>query len=158
MAWETEIVEQVRVIINDIESPQVYSDTRIERASIIAAAQSIKEINYNTNYLVDITLQTITPDPTELDPKDLDFINLVSLKCACLILGGELRQYSLSSVTVVDGPSTISIGSIVKNLKDTYETLLKQYDKAKYLYQAGLSGQSITTPTTVSSLYPYQEF
>ena len=29
MAWETEIVEQVRVVINDTESPQTYTDTRM---------------------------------------------------------------------------------------------------------------------------------
>lgn len=158
MAWETEIVEQVRVVINDTESPQTYTDTRIERATIIAAAQAVKEIDFSRVYSVDITLQTISPDPTGLDPKDLDFINLVSLKCACLILGGELRQYSLSSVTVVDGPSTMSFGSIFRNLKETLDGLLKQYDKAKFLYQSGISGQCITTPTTATNIYPSQEF
>ena len=158
MAWQTEIVEQVRVIINDTESPQKFTDSRIERATIIATSQVLKEINFSTVYTVDITLQTITPDPTSLTPKDLDFVNLVSLKCSCLILGGELRQYSLSSISVTDGPSTISFSGIFKNLKETHDLLTKQYAKDKCLYQSGLVGQAISTPTTVSSLYPTQEF
>lgn len=158
MSWKTEIIEQVRIIINDIDSPQTYTDSRIERVVIIAAFQSLKEIDFSTTYSINIATQTISPDPTSSASRDADFINLVSLKTACLMLTGELRKYSLGSVSITDGPSTINMGQVFTNLQKTYNEILRQYEKYKVTYQSSNVGQAVSTPTTVQNIYPTQGF
>lgn len=161
MSWQTEIVEQVRVIINDIDEPQTYSDSRIERVCIIGAVQVLREIDFSSTYTINISTQTISPDPSEISTKDNDFMHLVSLKVACLILTGECRKYALCGVSVDDGPSSIDMKGIYKNLKDLQDSIQRQYDKAKILMQSGGNGgvgRAVTTPTTVENLYPIQDF
>lgn len=144
--WESECVEIVRVLINDIGTIEKYEDCRIERILIVAASQLIQEVNFDTRYTVSISGATITPDPVE--NQDTSFINLLCLKAAVLITNGELRIYALSGMKVVDGPSTIDVGSAFMGVKDLYTELLNRYEKERMMHQMGQNGQAISTPTT----------
>lgn len=157
MSWEVEMVEVVRVMLNDMADSPTYSDERIERAVIVGAYQLVQEVTFATTYTVSIRPASITPDPTN-EPLDPAFIYLCALKTACLIMQGEFRKYSLSSLQITDGPSSISTAGRATAIKALYDGLCAKYDMAKAKFALGKGGQAITTPTTVSNLYPNQEF
>lgn len=157
MSWETELVEMVRILIDDASDTPTYSDERIERAIIVGAYQLVQEVSFDATYTVSIRPATITPDPTN-EPVDALFVNLWSLKTACLMLQGEVRKYSLQSLQVTDGPSSISTAGRVNAIKSLYDSLCAKFDAAKIRYMTGIGGQAITTPTTVTNIYPFQEF
>lgn len=151
MCWESECVEIVRVLIDDMDTVQTYTDNRIERALLVAAMQVTREVGLTTTYDVNILEATITPDPT--DPKDQSFINLICLKCAYLIVHGEAKRYGSSSMVVSDGPSSVSFGAAYKALKEIAENLKNDYEREKNKYQMGVSGGVVTTPTTYTGYY-----
>lgn len=150
MAWTTEVIEVVRYIIGDLDTPYKYSDERITKAASISASVLINEIPFANNYVVNVSTNTITPDPTEVDPKDYDFINLLALKTSCLILQGEMKVYAGSSLRIVDGPSTIDVGSIYSNTQQMLADLIRTYESKKmyYLMSSSGYGKAITTPST----------
>lgn len=150
MAWATEVTEVVRYMIGDVDSPQKYTDERITKAASISASALVSEITFPNNYQVEVSTNTITPDPTEVDPKDYDFINLLALKTSCLILQGEMKIYAGSSIRVVDGPSTIDVGSIYSNTQQMLANLIRVFESKKHYYMMGSSGygKAITTPST----------
>ena len=159
MTWEIEIVEQVRVLINDLADTPTYTDARIERVIIIAANQVTQELQFERNYIVDISDADIVPDPTDSDPKDYTFMNLIALKAACLIMGGELKQYSLiGGISVKDGPSSIDTGNLFKNLSELSKQICGDYAAEKTRYQMGYNGTnrvgSVNTPFTQQSTCP----
>ena len=156
MTWEVDLVEAVRVYINDIDAVEAYSDSRIERVVVIAAAQVIQEIQFPTTYSVDIQLSTISPDPTN-EPKDTSFLILVALKTSCLILSGEVKQYSLvGGISVTDAGSNINMGNVFKNVQETAKGVCLAYAHAKMEYKMGQSSANstaVTTPTTWTNGY-----
>lgn len=147
MSWETECVEIVRVLINDINAVEKYEDCRIERVILVAATQLIQEVSFPDTYTINVIASTISPDPTE-DPIDNSFINLLCLKTALMITNGEMRKYAMAGMKVVDGPSTIDVSSAYNSVKGVYEDLLNKYEKERMMYQMGRSGQAVTTPST----------
>lgn len=90
MAWETEIVELLRIMINDMDdSAYRYTDARLQKVIVGAAQMVITEVGnrFITTYTTDIMATSITPDPCdrEVGTRDDDFINLTLLKAACFI-------------------------------------------------------------------------
>lgn len=158
MTWQTEVVEQVRVLINDMDDTQTYTDDRIERVGIIAALQVLSDVQFPTTYSVDIQRATISPDPTTLSTKDYDFINLMSIKTAYLIIYGELKKYSLvGGISVQDGPSSINL-NVFYNLRDVARSMDERYMREKNtikMSQSSINSQAIITPTTNSNGYGY---
>lgn len=114
----------------------------------------MREIDFSTTYTVNVSGSTITPDPTDSDPKDELFLYLVSLKTSILIVSGELRTYALSSIKIVDGPSSIDSSAVFNNLKILSQKLQDEYAQAKILAQSARNGEAIMTPYTNSRLWP----
>lgn len=158
MTWQTEITEQVRVQIGDLGDTPTYSNTRIERAMVVGALQVLQEVDLPTAYIIDVAAQSITPDPTALSPKDVNFMNLIALKTSFLIVNSELRSYALSGAFVIDGPSQINMTSIYSNMKSLATALNTQYQHAKVLFQCGRNGQAVSTPSTILNIFPIQDF
>ena len=145
--WESECIERVRVLVNDLDTTQKYDDCRINRVLVVAASQLIQEIYFDVTYTVNISQATISPDPAD-DPRDETFLNLLSLKTAVLISNGEWRRLGGFSMRISDGPSTIDIGGAVEAAKNLYNMLNEQYEKEKLMQKFGKNGHAITTPTT----------
>ncbi len=158
MTWETECTEVVRVLINDLSEPYKYDDCRITRVLKVSATQIVTEIDFPVDYTVNLFLGTITPDPAATDNRDENFLNLLALKTAVLITNGEVREYSLASFRVVDGPSSIDTTARTQNMKLLAAGLESKYEKLKAIYQSGQIGQAVLSPYTVDSIYPYQNF
>lgn len=85
MAWQDQIPLVVRVWINDLSETPTYSDDRLEQLIVIAAQYTLHEMNFNQNYIINISDRVITPDPTTLESPDHDFIGFVALKSACML-------------------------------------------------------------------------
>jgi len=155
MSWQGEMSTIVRYLINDVDSSNyTYSYERIETAILISAQLVLTEFDFENTYIVDVEQCYLNPDPT--DPttglvtanKDDGFINLVSLKTACIILGSELKTQSLNAVRVSDGPSSIDYTAVAANVRFLYEHACKQYEEYKFNYAAGNNavGKAIISP------------
>lgn len=156
--WQTECVEIVRHLINDLADTPTYTDSRLVRLLVVAALQVTEEISFSTTYTVDISLSSITPDPSASTSRDNAFINFICLKAAVILLDGELRYYSIGGVRVTDGPSTIDTTSRVGFVKQAADVMNKKYSQVKIMHQMGVAGTAILTPYTVQNLYPDTRF
>lgn len=134
MTWETEITLLVRGLVQDLCSPQIYTDESLQQNIAIGAHFVKTEITFNTTYTIDLVTPDITPDPTTQDPKDLDFMNLVALKSACMILGGEVKIAAGKSISVSDAGASISMSGRSKEIKSMYDDMCSKYEHSKLLY------------------------
>jgi len=119
MAWTTTMVSMVRVLINDTEATQTYTDARLQDILAVAARYVEQEISFNTDYTIDISVPSISPDPTVTI--DDAFTNFVVLKAACLTDISTLRTKAvLAGLEARCGPA------ILKTLKslDGFRELL----------------------------------
>ena len=155
MAWTSDMVVMTRYIINDVDdSAYTYTDSRIQQSIVIAANLVLTEIDFDNSYTIDINAVTITPDPTSSSPKDIAFMNLVSLRAAVIVFSNEAKLASRQGIKIKDGPSEIDtfgrLGSALRML----DRAKKDFDKARVDYIVGNArvGQVILGPYTVEGI------
>ena len=160
MSWQGEMTTMVRTLISDVDpSNYTYSNQRLETTILVAAQIVMTEIDFENKYTVDVEQCYITPDPTDATTphatinRDDAFINLVSLKTACIIMGSELKTQSLNAVKVVDGPSSIDFTAVAANIRYLYDYSCKNYEEYKFNYAAGNNavGKAILSPYSPGS-------
>ena len=165
MSWQGEMTTIVRTLISDVDSNNyTYTNERLETSILVAAQIVLTEIDFENTYTVDVEQCYLRPDPT--DPltglatvdKDDAFINLVSLKTACLILGSEMKTHALNAVKVSDGPSSIDYTAVVANIRYLYDYACKNYEEYKFNYAAGNNavGKAILSPYSPGSDVVYR--
>lgn len=165
MSWQGEMTTIVRHLVNDVDPAKyTYSDQRLETSILVAAQIVLTEVDFENTYTVDVEQCYLTPDPT--DPttglttanKDDGFINLVSLKTACIILGSEMKTQSMNAIRVSDGPSSIDFTAVAANVKFLYEHACKRYDEYKFNFAAGNNavGKAILSPYAPGSDIAYR--
>lgn len=139
MAWKEEIPIIVRTWINDLSDTPTYSNDRILQLITVAAQYVSREISFTNSYSVDIVNKEITPDPTTLGEKDVDFIGFVSLKASCILDQSSLRTKAASEgIRASLGPANLSVNGSLRG----YEIILSQgpcylYDNLKTEYEIG---------------------
>jgi hypothetical protein len=135
MAWTTNLVTALRVIIADMDSVS-YTDARLQSILSVGALYVKQEINWSTVYTIDITVPTISPDPTLTATLNTDFSNFIVLKSACLINQGELRTKAIiAGLEAKCGPAVLKTGGHLDGFKQLieigpcamYEVLKKEY-------------------------------
>lgn len=148
MSWQDEMVPIVRALINDMDSPTTYSDTRLEETIVIAAQMTNLFITFGNTYTISVSSTSISPDPTE--SRDDAFINLVSLRAACFIYDSEAKQASRLGIRVNDGPSSIDVSGRLSSALALAKKFQDMYDFARVQYLAGnsIAGQAVLTPYT----------
>lgn len=120
MSWNTEISTIVRVLINDLQQPYAYSNSRLEQVIVVAAKYVQFDVVLDHTYTINIEDPNITPDPTEDD--DSIFISLVSLKAACIIDQSNFRtKASLEGIRAALGPASISTNGSIAGWKNILE-------------------------------------
>jgi hypothetical protein len=85
LVWYFTPLMIIRTLINDLGATPDYSDARLNDIFLVAAYQVDTDLNFD--YTVDMEAGTISPDPTT----DEIFINLATLKAACIIDRGNAR-------------------------------------------------------------------
>lgn len=148
MSWQSTMTTMVRFLINDVVSPYTYSDERIQQAIVVSARLVLQEIEFDNDYVIDVTNITITPDPTDVN--DTAFINLVSLKTGCFIDIGQLRTKTASAGWLVKGGShVVDTRGVAEAYKILMEKgLCKVYEDAAWEYRTGSQtpGRAILSP------------
>lgn len=144
MAWQSDVVRIIRVLIDDTDYDNyTYTDQRLENTFVVGAYTMIAEIDFQTEYTVNLASNEITPDPST----DIDFIALGSLKAACLILSSEYKIAANCAVTVKDGVSSISYGPVADHLKNIKDDICGKYEELAQDYEYGNSiGLAILGP------------
>lgn len=135
MSWDLDMVRIVRYLIDDVSDTPRYSDSRLAECIVIAAQMCETEVSFDNDYTINIASTSITPDPVSLN--DNGFINLVSLKSACIVYKGEHRASSDTVAVFRDGSTILDNTESVKQKKTLYEDLRKQYEESKLQYIAG---------------------
>lgn len=145
--WQDKSTIIVRSLINDLDSTDyTYEDNRLMQLFVTAAHLIKKEVEFNTTYTIDVVGIEITPDPSSDDA----FINLVSLKTACMVLAGEVKTYAANGIKIVDAGASIDMSQAFDNHKKLYDQLCKDYERAKMAYVLGNVNtiKAILTPYT----------
>lgn len=164
MSWQGEMITMVRTLVSDVDPTNyTYSNERLETSILVAAQIVLTEIDFENVYTVDVEQCYLSPDPT--DPatglvtanKDDAFINLVSLKTACIIMGSEMKTQALNAVRVTDGPSSIDYTAVAGHIRFLYEFSCKAYEEYKFNYAAGNNavGKAILSPYSPGSQVAY---
>lgn len=147
-SWQGEMITILRHLIDDTNSDSyTYGYDRLETTLLVAAQIVSLEVTFGKTYTIDVEDGVLTPDPTTAT-RDDSFINLACLKAACIVLGSELKTYSLKSIRVTDGPSSIDMSSIATHLKFLYTNACEKYEQYKFNYISGVNvgGKAILTP------------
>ncbi len=116
MAWTTDLVLMVRVLINDLNLPQKNTDTYLQQVIITAGIIADSEIIFPFIYAYDISAITIIPDPVLSG--DALFQALVPLKAACIMNQGDFRLALGQGIKVRDGDSAIDTSVSFRGYKD----------------------------------------
>jgi hypothetical protein len=138
MSWEIEIPIIVRTLINDLEDQPVYSDERLKQIITVAAKYVQFDVVIDHAYSVDVSLGTISPDPT--NDRDEIFISLVSLKAACIVDQSVLRtKAATEGIRAALGPALLSVNGSLDGIKmvlemgpcAAYDELVSHWDVAQ---------------------------
>lgn len=156
MAWDDEMVAIVRGLIQDYADPDTgdpptYTDDRLSTIILIAGQHVQARVGTAASYKINVADVTITPDPTARANRDESFINLASLKAACILVNAEVRQFTAQGISVRDGTSAVSLSRSPASLSLMQKTYCSEYENALYIYQmnganGGVVGEAVVGP------------
>jgi hypothetical protein len=146
--WQDYSIPIVRTLISDSVTSTSYSDSRLEETLVHCAFIINQIVDFEYDYTVNIAETSITPDP--IANTDNDFIMLMSLKAASIILQSEVKTMAAQSYRITDGPSTIDVTGVYKATKELADQMTEDLKMALLQYQIGNSkaGQAILGPYT----------
>jgi hypothetical protein len=136
MSWQNEMTLIVRTLINDLDQPYEYCDSRIEQLITVAATLVQQEANLTQTYAIDVTNLTITNDPTT-PVRDDNFVTLTCLKSACLIDQSTFRtKAALEGIRTSLGSASLSVTGNLSGFKAIldqgpcamYQQVLEEYN------------------------------
>lgn len=133
----------VRHLIDDTnEDDYEYSDDRLIVLIFVAAAYVNNDIS--AGYTISLCNKTIDSEPSS------NFINLVSLKAACMLMRSSQTSWARNDFKVSDGPTTVDLKGAADKTKAAADSLCDQYERAKidYLMGRSLNGYIISTPNS----------
>ena len=162
MTWQNTSLIMLRTMLNDAGCSTVkYTPQRLDDLLITAAYFLPTEINFSSDFVVNVTTRTITPDPGETATSDGDeFISLMVLKAACIADEGNFRTAALAQgVTARCGPAvlqTSSYGQYLCTLLNegpckSYEELKKKYN---FSYDGGRILRAVMSPFAANKYDP----
>lgn len=137
MSWQDEIPEMIRYAIGDVDSPQKYTDARLQKQVVISANLIQSEVALDNTYTISISATGISPDPTNDTYKDNPFVTLIVLKSACMLAQNESRIYVGQSISVVDNGSSVDTRERAKSALELSKSFCAQYEDAKWQYATG---------------------
>tara|TARA_Y100000296_G_scaffold49519_1_gene56739 strand:- start:247 stop:810 length:564 start_codon:yes stop_codon:yes gene_type:complete len=148
MSWQNTSLLMLRTMLNDAGVSETrYSTQRLEELLITSAYFLPLEINFDTEYTVNVASYSISPDPGgSTPPGDGDeFISFMVLKASCLADEGNFRTAALlQGVNARIGPAHLNTSQYGVQLA----TLLtqgpcKSFEDLKEQYNFSYEGKKI---------------
>lgn len=153
MEWDSEIPRIIRHLIDDFSVPPKYSDERLAELVLVAAQEVSREVDLSSTYSINLGTLSITPDPTVTATRDEDFIVLISLKAACILMRAEFRRAAGKSVSFRQGSSAMDLRGQATGTQAAAKTFCEHYEQVKFNYAAGVSsigGVAVLGPINLS--------
>ena len=142
MAWETDLVLTLRVLIGDLNAPQKNTDAYLQRVIVAAGIFVNNEIDLSNDYVFDIANVTITPDPVEIG--DTVAQALFPLKAACIMNQSQFQVALGQGIKVRDGDSAIDTSVGFRGYRDILQYgPCASYEKLKWQIQAASSAENV---------------
>jgi hypothetical protein len=160
--WQNTSLIMLRTLLNDAGCDTVtYTPQRLNDLLITAAYFLPLEINFNTDFVVDVEAKTITPDPIDSSVADGDeFINFMVLKSACMADEGNFRTAALAQgITARIGPASLQTSNYGQYLGmlmnegpcKTFAELVKLYNMS---YEGKKIIRAVMSPFASNSFDP----
>lgn len=147
MAWQDEMTMILRVMVNDLDTPYKYTDDRLE--TVIVAATGMVQFDasykFTQNYIGDITVPSITPDPTDRvnNTRDDNFVTLTLLKSACFIDNSAAREAARKGgISIREWNTSIDTRGVFaafQQILEGDEGWCKKYADSLFIYLAGFT-------------------
>lgn len=156
MSWDTELVERLRYVINDIDAADyTYTATQLQKFLAVAAGQVLNDTTQyssviGSGYVINVSATgsaMIQPDP--LDAGSIGFENLIVFKAACIIARSELKTAGvLGGWKITDDRSTIDGTQSVAAAKDAAASYCSAYTDTLIEFKEGnrYAGHAILSP------------
>lgn len=141
--WQINIIKMIRAIIGDAScetSPYQYSDIRLLNLATISAYTVYNTISFDNEYTINIGSNLIDPDPFAIN--DSAFNILTAYKAASTLLNSEVKAQAANSVSVKDGPSSISMAGMGRELQAAAKIALDTYKDLEYDYKRTKSSEN----------------
>ncbi len=147
--WEVEIPIIIRNLISDLDSPPIYSDSRLIQLITVAANYVVSDVNLDVDYSIDVVAQTISPDPSAPATRDTDFISFLALKASCILDQSTFRtKAAMEGIRTALGSANLSIAG---NLAG-YKTILDSAQGPCGLYQSLTFEHNIGNATAIRAV------
>jgi hypothetical protein len=150
MAWQDEMVDILRTMVNDTAGSK-YTDDRLQEVLTVAARLVGFDADFRADYLVDRPNLSIAPDPTTSVPRDEAFIDLVTVRAAAMLDQGAAAVAAGQAILVEDVGSKIDLREAFKAQLSlfqkgwgaVYDRMLGEYLAGQ---QSGSMGAVILSP------------
>jgi hypothetical protein len=154
MAWQDVMVIMLRAMVDDLDdTSRKFTDDRLEQTLAVGAFQVLRELTFSTSYVVDVVKIKITPDPTDSvnGTNDESFVNLATLKAACIIDRGAASTAAGQAIAVKDGTSAIDLRGILDGrmkllAKGGYCSVYKETKTEYQVNQSTSAGAAVMSP------------
>lgn len=144
MSWQGTMSEMVRHIIDDVDpSNYTFDQERIEKTILVAAQMLSLEVDFENTYTINIEGCSLSPDPSD-SPVDESFLNLVTLKAACIITASEFKTQARQAVSANDGKSSIDKRGVAAHFAVIYKDVCNKLEEKilEYKMTGGATGDS----------------
>jgi hypothetical protein len=160
--WEDTMVLMLRALLNDLDSDNyTYTDARLKQMLTIGAYNVKADADFGTDYTINVTGPTISPDPVV--NQDEDFVILTVYKTACIIVASEVKTQANNAIAIKDGPSSIDLRGISGQLGTVREDYCGKYSELlnRHRYENSITGsmnigQAILGPYSPGSDFAIQ--
>ena len=143
--WQNTSLIMLRTMLNDAGCDAVrYPPQRLSDLLITAAYFLPLDINFSSDFVVDVEARTITPSPIDQDDGD-EFINFMVLRAACMADEGNFRTAALAQgVSARLGPASLTTSNYGQYLQMLLnEGPCKTYDRLVEVYNMSYEGSKV---------------
>lgn len=148
MSWDSLMPILLRNVIGDTAAAPKYDDPTLENLLLSAAQFITLRVNLPQTYTIDVENGAITPDPTDVATRDNAFINLVTLKAACMLMTTEVRIYGQQAIAIRDGTSAIDLKRDLAELRALADGFCRDLQQSitDYYHSTAPPGEAVIGP------------
>lgn len=152
--WDTELVDKLRLIINDLDSTNyTWTDTQLEKFILISLGFLDSELSQWVSitygpYTIDYTNITTDPDPVTIGASQ-GFQNLIVYRAALIIAGSDLKKLGATAGwKIVDDKSTLDGTQALLYAKQSVDNMKNEFTEALKEFKIGNQtiAESIISP------------